>query len=1504
MIKQSKKAAAALLTLITATLNFAPATGQSFAVDRVKGTARHYEALRRTSRLQTVPAEAMQPAAPAAAPMRLPGSNTVLCAVKVWDDQWADENYPIDAGVYTVEAKPAGKLTKVKENKDMMMTLSGVKIGSTFYTITFDTDYRYYYSAYSTSTWYRTQQPQEIDVQNAALDLTYNPKTDKTYGIFESEEYGHTTIGVFSTYTAEATALYETERDCYAIASNSDGEMYGIMGTTGWLVRLYPDKASSPNGSGFEYIGRTGFYPTRAVGFNNTMTFDDATGKLYWLATGESESALIELDTSTGAGTVVRRFEHQESFAGAYAMPYKVPDEAPSAVTDVQVGFTAPGALTATLSAVAPTRTVNNSPLAGPLTVGFRVNGAAVAEVGDVEPGATARSPQVTLPEGLLTVEVVAATASCEGNPVTVTSWGGEDTPGPVTGLTLSEVGGAPSLSWTAPAAGEHGGYFSTDGLTYTIVRYPDRHTVTGVTATTWTDGAPAGVASLYYEVTAVNARGSSPAVQSPKMNFGAGFDVPYLEQFNTADDFNLWTVVDLNGSTTWEYSPRDKNISYSYSTDVEREGDDWIFSPRVRLKAGVTYALTYDASCYNAGYKENFKFMLGQGTTPEAMTQLLTDRPDFNSTAVSSERVLFTVASDGAYNIGLYCYSPAHNWTLYIDNIGIAEIVPKFPAPAVGLTVTPGAAGALSADIAMTVPGKLADGSPLTGTVNVSLYRNGSASPVKTWNGVGANASLSWTDRSVAKAGTYVYKAIVSNSDGDSQPAEASAFVGVDLPGPVTGLTLHENVDGSVTLSWQPPVAGANGGYFDPQGITYRVMRSIDAKQLADGLDALTYTDRTLNLTRQELCYYLVWPVKDGERGTYANTPLNMVLGPALAAPVAETFPAADYTLYPWTSESDGNVYLWSLEYGGINPPCDDQNGDRGLAMFISADSNTGLTGSLTSPKISLASLTSPELSFWMYHSPADDPAKAEEMTVGVSVGHGAPDWKLRIPRDPGDGTSGWRRYAVDLSALRSEPFVQIVFAAKSLGGASMYIDNIAVGERRAVDACVTSVDGPSRLGTGMKADYTVIVSNLGSSDLRGVTVAATFAGESVAPAATVDIAAGSAATVALAVTAPAAASSGQLTVAVTAAGDAEPANDALSRPLAVVDAVRGVPSALRAAVDGSDVELQWLAATATPMATDDVEDYADFAINGIGDYITYDADFGQTCYINKDLDSYPNQSAPKAFQVLNAHSLGIDIWDEGTPHSGDRMLAALAPLDRGNDDWLISPRLNGSAHTVSFFAKAFTNQDGTRELMRVLWSDGSTAPADFVPLHDVEAFEVPDAWTEYRFALPEGARRFAINCVSRSGEGFALFVDDLSYNDLTVSTDAPTGYEVYRDGVSVATVAAPAASDRPGADGTYTYKVRALWPDGPGAFCEPAEVTVAAAGIADVAVADGITVTAGRGTVTVTGARGHRITAALPDGRIVYAADAAADSVTFDAPQGLLVVSAGQVARLVGVR
>lgn len=1505
---------AAVAAMLTFTQNFASSPGQSFVVEKVKGSgsadrgiALRANSLPRAPQPMTLMQKgyAVKPPyrVPGVEPVKLPGGNTVLCGAKVYSDLWgvtdASGNYvnPINAGFYTIEAREGGKISQLRLNQNLVRLRAGVKVGSIYYGIsTADYDERAFLTSYYTSSW-STRSQEEIDVVNVPTDLTYSASTGTVYGFFFNDEHqNYDRFCTYNVYDGEATQLYEVDRNGYAVAANDKGEIYGIMGATGWLIRLYPDRKSSPNGYGFEYIGKTGFAP----GYTNSMAFDDATGKLYWCANAsDGYSALMEVDTATGAATEIMHYSDNDTYAGIFAQPYRVPDAAPAAPAALTVNYTAPGALTATLSCTMPSATYNGAILAGPLSAVFSVDGAVVEQIDGLQPGAQAVTATVTLPEGASGIEAFAASATYRGAVATTEAWGGEDTPAAVTDLTLSDVDGRPTLTWTAPAAGIHGQWFDPDGLTYTVTRLTDNATFTGITATTWSDEAPEGMAALSYSVTAVNSRGASPSASTEKMVFGSGFTVPFTVGFDSETEFDLWRLFDLNGNTTWIYDPQEEAVSYSYGLEVEREGNDWLISPRFNLRKGVTYALLFSAKSRQANYKENFRFCLGTADNPDAMTQVIADRPNFdNSTGYRDERVMFTVAADGVYYLGLHCYSPAHNWTLFVDNIGIMEVSAQVPAPVGDLAVTAGAQGAMQATVSLTAPATYTSGDAMTAPVNVALYRDGSDTPCHSWNGAEPGSALSWIDTSFAEAGTVTYRAVASNSHGQGEAREASAFVGTDLPGPVENLTLSEASDGSVTLTWDAPSRGANGGYFDPEGITYRVMRSIGVEELADGLAATTFTDRTLSLDRQELCYYLVWPITaDNRRGAYANTPMNVVLGPPLAAPVAETFPGADMTLYPWTDESDGSVRLWTLENGGINPSCSDQNGDRGLAMCIATATTAGLTGYFLSPKISLAGLADPQLSFWFYHSssPVGGPAVSETMTVEVADGHG--EFRALpgavIARD--NGTTGWTRYTFDLAAHAQADFIRLRFAGKSAGVQSMYIDNISVDSRRLNDVELTAVNGPGRIGAGLPAGYEVIVSNLGAAP-AAVRLSAALDGAAVAPVSELTVAAGASTTVEMQVTVPAAAT-GQLEFSLDCENDENPANNLLSRRVEAVEPLHPVPADLSAQTDGLDVTLSWTAPEYNPAVSDDVEGHKDFAIAGIGDYLMVDRDWSITYSISNGYD-YPDMTTPKSFQVLNARLLGIDVWSEGQPHSGDRFFGSLSAQNGVTDDWMISPLLNGAPQTVEFWAKSMTVDGVNPERMRVFYSTGSTDPDDFIAVHQGEYIELPDLWTLYRFVLPEGARRFAINCVS--DDSFVLMVDDLRYNDLTVLPDAVSRYELLRDGVVAAVSDTPSAIDRLTDYGTYTYAVRARFGEGDDApFTQTGSVKVevkpSAVGAVAVLLPE---VKALPGAIDVSRAPELAVTVTIPDGRVLRTARAGADgNLRLPVAPGIYLVTVGAV-------
>lgn len=1431
--------------------------------------------------------------------LKLPGSNTVLQGALTFDDRWAIQNpdgtypYPIEAGIYSLQARPDGKLAKQRSMSDFIYMKAGLSMpGGLYYTFSAEGagESAFYFACYSSSTWSRRSK-EEIDKINMPCDLTYDPVTRQVYGFFWSDDdQEYTRFCSISMSTAEARDISAMDRNCFAIAANAQGEIYGVWGYTGWLIKVDPKTGK------YEQIGKLGIYPGED---SNTLTFDDATGKLYWTTSEERDSkgnverkaGLYEVDKTTGAATLIREFDHSESFAGMYALPYSVPADAPAECTGISVAFASIGSLQATVSFTAPLLTSAGSPLSGTLDVAVEINGTtAVAE--GVKPGEKG-SVQVTLAEGINKGTVTACTSAARGMATPFTTFAGEDIPGSPSELTLTERDGKPHLEWKAPTAGLNGGAFDPNGLRYRIVRRNDnKETARDLTATEWTDADFKGTAALAYAVYAYNAKGESNPAVSDKLIFGEGFKIPFTEGFDSQDAFDLWTVVNPNGATTWQYSSSAKNI-YSKYDNNDSEADDWIFSPRFSVKKGQTYRLEFDAYTTQdsqAKYAEDFEWWLSTSTKPEGKVQKIAEYRKFLGKTRRHISAIFKAETDGAVHLGLFTNSPGTHWQLNIDNIGLSEVDSHVPAAVEELTLTPAPKGELSVTLECTAPAKDAEGGSLSENVSISIYREQLTEPAVVLADIAPGAKVSWTDRPAA-AGVASYRVVASTIAGEGAEATAQTYVGVDAPGAPMGLKAVETADG-VKLTWSVNPKGANGGWYDPATVSYRIVRS-DGQVLQTELKGESYTDSQLKLTRQELLYYLVTPYSGTVKGAYANTPYD-VYGPAYAAPATETFAGADMKWYPWISESDGPRHLWSLEPTGVNPQTADAGGDGGLVMFTSDETTKGITGTFASPKFDASAIASAALSFSLYHSKAASAETNEALKVYYKLAD--TEW-LPLTSEPilrDNGTPGWQRHTLPLPAGCG--VVRVKFEATALGGANMHLDDIRIDAYRPADAELASVQAPRKVAVGYAFPVSATVVNAGTDALKNISVKATAGESQLAETTVAELLPGATARVQLDVTL---AAKGAATVKVTARaeGDSNAANDAAETIVTAVDPVvpgiDGLEGTCSTVEGKKSVTLTWLSPEERANVADDCEAYTDWAIAGFGDWLTVDLDRDVTYHINKDLEQYPDMNAPKAWQVCNAKKLGIDIWPQGQPHSGNKMLMSMACVNGTNDDWLISPMLNGAAHTISFYAKAFTNEDGNEERMAVYTSTGSTDPADFTRISAGEYIKLPDSWQLYSFKVPAGTRRFAIR--GMSANGFSLFIDDFRYNDLTVAPAEPMRYEVMRDGAKVAETSEPRFVDDISALSAdrYKYSVKAIYDGGREASTPTIEVICTDAGIDGVAAAAGVYTEAGR--IVIEGAEGCRYELASMSGVLLGRGTIAAPRYCLTAAKGVYLLRLG---------
>ncbi|MBD5290514.1 MAG: hypothetical protein HDS24_00340 [Bacteroides sp.] len=133
---------------------------------------------------------------------------------------------------------------------------------------------------------------------------------------------------------------------------------------------------------------------------------------------------------------------------------------------------------------------------------------------------------------------------------------------------------------------------------------------------------------------------------------------------------------------------------------------------------------------------------------------------------------------------------------------------------------------------------------------------------------------------------------------------------------------------------------------------------------------------------------------------------------------------------------------------------------------------------------------------------------------------------------------------------------------------------------------------------------------------------------------------------------------------------------------------------------------------------------------------------------------------------------------------HNGERYLSQMYAMGHGNesqivcDDWAISPLLSEEAQTISLFARSYGEEE--KERFKVMYSLTDATPESFIEAGAEN--EVPSEWTEFSFDIPEGARYFAIRCVS--DRGFMLHIDDISYSAASARNVKFLGYNFYRGG------------------------------------------------------------------------------------------------------------------------
>lgn len=329
---------------------------------------------------------------------------------------------------------------------------------------------------------------------------------------------------------------------------------------------------------------------------------------------------------------------------------------------------------------------------------------------------------------GTYTITVVLSNAKGDGPKVKKELFIGADTP-KSTKVTIAYENGKFNVKWDAVTETVNGGYMDLSKLTYKVTRMPDNVVVAEkATATSLQDAvATPATYTLYYYTVVVNCDGKSSAVaESNKIGLGE-IAAPYSESFDTADAFELYTVIDANNDgKTWTYNATEKAVRAAYNS--KNEMDDWLITPGIKLEAGKTYRIAADLRNHStSAYPEKFEIKIGNAPEASAMTTTLVPLTQINGKVWTTFEEYFTPTTTGTYNIGIHGVSDKNMFYLWADNITVsAPIDGGAPDVVTALEATADQTGALKAVISGKAPTKTLNGSTLSSISSIIISRDG----------------------------------------------------------------------------------------------------------------------------------------------------------------------------------------------------------------------------------------------------------------------------------------------------------------------------------------------------------------------------------------------------------------------------------------------------------------------------------------------------------------------------------------------------------------------------------------------------------------------------------------------------------------------------------------------------------------------------------------------------------------------------------------------------------
>lgn len=509
--------------------------------------------------------------------------------------------------------------------------------------------------------------------------------------------------------------------------------------------------------------------------------------------------------------------------------------------------------------------------------------------------------------------------------------------------------------------------------------------------------------------------------------------ELDYANNFDAADALDGFTTEDGNkDGNTWTLTGGSLQVTSAQAS----EAPEILYLPAIRFSTDNEVEITFNARLAE-GDTANVQMILC--SNDNAHTPLGTIGEIHKVVSTEYTQVLGRVVAEknSPYVIGICFDNNCTGTTLVIDDLAVKNgRSTDTPMAPYYLRATAERTGLLQVSLTYAPYTFTIGGEYIESVDKTELYRDGVEDPIFSTGEVSTSLEQRFIDETIPERGEYTYRVYCYKDGLRSDATTVSVKVGYPVPHPITGFKAVENQDHTVTLSWDAPAA-------EDGDVKYWIIRNNEV-EVARDFTGTSFTDRTIDTSAgQTYVFYRVQPYNEIGAGNNCYSE-SLFVGEPSAIPFRESWPGKTGT-HLWLEDMINGIdqaWGYASSYNDIDP----QDGDGGMAMFLSTQIEPGYATRLTSEKIDLSSTTAPEVAFYMYIYPGE--VSNDALVVEASTDNG----EFQIVSDPISAsmpeTSGWQQYTVPLEGFAGEKNVRIAFRGISDATYDIAIDNVVVGE------------------------------------------------------------------------------------------------------------------------------------------------------------------------------------------------------------------------------------------------------------------------------------------------------------------------------------------------------------------------------------------------------------------------------------------------------------------------